>query len=128
MKPRFDPSGIKHTKWWEHALRFLFGGVVSTSVALVSHALGPVVGGLLLAFPSIFPASITLVKELDGRAKAVDDARGARLGSLGMMAFAVVIWVAAPVWKPALVLAAATAAWLAVDLGAWALVYGPRRE
>ncbi len=128
MRPRFHAAGAKEPKWWEYALRFVFGGVVSAAIGLVSHAWGPVVAGLFLGFPSIFPASITLVKQHDGRAKAVDDARGARLGSLGLVAFGVVVCAAAQEWPPAVTLAAATVAWTMVDLGAWAIVYGTRPE
>ncbi len=128
MKARFEPSGLRDTKWWEHALRFLFGGAISAIVSLVTSSWGPIAGGLLLAFPSIFPASVTLVNTHDGRTRAIDDARGARLGSLGLMAFAAVVWFASPLWKPAAVLVTATVAWLVVDLAAWAIVYGPRRE
>jgi len=128
MRPRFELAGLKRSKWWEHALRFVFGGVITAAAGIAAHAWGPVVGGLFLGFPSIFPASITLVNEYDGRKKAIDDARGARLGSLGLIAFAGVVWATARAWPPAAVLAAASVAWLVVDLGAWALVYGPRRE
>jgi len=128
MRPALDLAGPKKTRWWEHAVRFLFGGAVTAAAGVVAHRWGPVVGGLFLGFPSIFPAGITLVKQHDGRAKAVDDARGARLGSLGLVAFGVVVWAAARSWAPVPTLAAATLAWVLVDLGAWALVYGSRRE
>jgi hypothetical protein len=47
-----------------------------------------------------------------------------RLGSRGLVAFGAVVWLAARSWPPALTLAAATAAWLAVDVGLWVLRYG----
>jgi Protein of unknown function (DUF3147) len=127
MRPRLSTRGLKRTKAWEHASRFAFGGAVTVLLGLASQRWGPAVGGLLLGFPAIFPASITLVKEYDGRAKSADDARGARLGSLGMVAFALVVFVGVPSWSPPAVLAAATLAWSTVNLAAWALVYG-RRE
>jgi hypothetical protein len=126
MKPTVDLRGATKTHWWEHALRYVFGGIVTAGVGLITHQWGPIVGGLFLGFPSIFPASITLVKEHDGRAKAIDDARGARLGSLGLMAFGFAVWSTSRSWPPSVVLGVATAVWLVVDLAAWALVYGMR--
>jgi hypothetical protein len=40
----------------QYALRFLFGGIVTAVAGLVAQHFGPVVAGLLLAFPAIFPA------------------------------------------------------------------------
>jgi hypothetical protein len=128
VKPTVNLRGATKTHGREHALRFVFGGIVTAGVGLIAHHWGPIVGGLFLGFPSIFPASITLVKEHDGRAKAIDDARGARLGSLGLMAFGFVVWSTARSWAPSVVLGVATAAWLAVDLAAWTLVYGMRHR
>ena len=126
MTPEFDLQGPKKTRWWEHALRFAFGGVVTVVVGLIAQRWGPVIGGLFLGFPSIFPAAITLVKEHDGRAKAIDDARGARLGSIALIAFAMVVWATTPTWRPAVVLSTAAITWLVVAVGVWAMVYGPR--
>ena len=71
---------------------------------LIAARFGPVVGGLFLAFPAIFPASATLIEKhvrrrkekaglsgvRRGREAAALDAAGAALGSLA--AFAIVIW------------------------------------
>lgn len=128
MRPRLAPDKLKHVAWWEYALRFAFGGVITVLTGLLSKWQGPVVAGMFLAFPAILPASLTLVKQHDGRKKAADDARGARLGAVGLVAFAVVVGLTANSWAAATVLAAATAAWLVVSLALFALVYGPRPE
>jgi hypothetical protein len=95
-------------------------------------AFWPVIGGLFLAFPAIFPASATLIEKhvkerkeksglsgaRRGKEAAALGAVGAALGSFGLAAFGVVIWLmiaSSPGW--ALFLAAA--AWLAVALVAW---------
>ncbi len=57
------PEALKETKWHEYAIRFLFGGIVTVATGWVSKEFGPAVGGLFLAFPAIFPASVTLVAE-----------------------------------------------------------------
>ena len=75
---------------------------------------GPVVGGLLLAFPAIFPASATLIEKhekekkekqglngtLRGRQAASADAAGSAMGSLGLIVFAILIWTSCRVSTP----------------------------
>jgi hypothetical protein len=124
MKPVFDLTGIRSVRPWEYAARFAFGGAVSVATTLVARAYGPLVGGLFLAFPSILPASVTLVKQHDGRAKALDDARGARIGGCGMIAFALVVWVATGRLTPFLVTASGLVAWTLVSIGLWTVRYG----
>jgi hypothetical protein len=124
MKPRIDLAGLKKTKVRDYLVRFVFGGLVTACTGMVTHAWGPSIGGLLLGFPAILPASLTLVKERDGRAQAVDDARGARLGSLGLLAFALVVSRASCLGPPAVVLALAATTWLVVGATAWWLQHG----
>ena len=128
MRPRLSPGKLKQVAWWEYALRFVFGGTITVLTGLLNKWLGPAVAGMFLAFPAILPASLTLVKQHDGRKKAADDARGARLGAIGLVAFALVVALTATSWAAAAVLAAATAAWLVVSLVLFAVVYGPRPE
>jgi hypothetical protein len=123
VRPKLDLAGVKAVTLSEYAARFAFGGAVSIVTMLVTRAYGPVIGGLFLAFPSIFPAAITLVRHHDGRAKAVDDARGARIGSAGMVAFALVVWATARVWPPGATLAAGVAAWFIANFALWACRY-----
>ena len=128
MKPRVEPGKLKDVKWWEYALRFAFGGAITVLTGLLSKLSGPAVAGMFLAFPAILPASLTLVKQHDGRKKAADDARGARPGAVGLVAFALVVGLTANSWTAATVLAVATLAWLVVSLVLFAIVYGPRPE
>lgn len=124
MRPEVDFGELKDKKVWEYLVRFLFGGVVTACTGLVAHTFGPVVGGLFLGFPAILPASLTLVKRHDGRAQAVEDARGGRLGSVGLIAFGAIVWATAPVLSPVLVLVLASMGWLVVDLGLWFVRFG----
>jgi hypothetical protein len=126
MKPQVDVGGLKKTRAWEYAVRFAFGGLITAVAGLIARAWGPVIGGLFLAFPAILPASLTLVRQHDGRRQALDDARGGRLGSVGMVGFAAVVWAVARSWPPVLVLSAATLAWLAIDGLLWAILHGRR--
>ncbi|HEX3854431.1 MAG TPA: DUF3147 family protein [Polyangiaceae bacterium] len=123
MIPEVSFEGLKRPKAWEHALRFAFGGTVAVGAALIGKAFGPSAGGLFLAFPAILPATITLVKKHDGRAQAVDDARGARLGALALICFAVVT-LTLHRHGATLSLLAAVLAWFAAAFLLWFWVYG----
>ncbi len=126
MTPSLSSEGLKSPKWWEHALRFVFGGTIAVLAALLAERAGASAGGLFLAFPAILPASLTLVKKHDGRARATDDARGARLGAVALVAFA---GAALLTYRHgALIsLSVATVAWLVVAVLLWFLIYGRER-
>jgi hypothetical protein len=99
MRVHFDFSAIRKIHWYEYAVRFLFGGVITAATGIAARHFGPVVGGLFLAFPAIFPASVTLVAKyeqekkqkvgMDGTARAKNaaamDARGAAMGAFGLI-------------------------------------------
>ena len=61
MKILINLAALRQVKWYEHFTRFLLGGLISVVAGLIANAFGPTVGGLLLAFPAIFPASATLL-------------------------------------------------------------------
>ena len=121
--PELAPQQLRHTKPWEYLVRFAFGGAITVATGVIAKLWGPIVAGLFLAFPAILPASITLVKRHDGRRQAIEDARGARLGSVGLAAFAVAAGATALTLSPWLVLAAAAVTWTLVDVGLWFLRY-----
>jgi hypothetical protein len=127
MTPSVSAEGLKRPKLWEHALRFCFGGTIAVLAALVGRHFGPIAGGLFLAFPAILPASITLVKEQDGRKQAVDDARGARIGALALIGFAAVVLLVHRTGA-LYTLLAAVLSWFAVAFAIWFLVYGRERR
>jgi Protein of unknown function (DUF3147) len=131
----FDFWALKRTRWYEYALRLFFGGAVTVATGLIAKRYGPVMGGLFLAFPAIFPASATLVEKHEtekkrrkgiidntrGRKAAALDARGAALGSISLGCFAIVVWLLLPHWKASLVLLMALAIWLVASIGFWLL-------
>ena len=92
-------------------------------------------GGLFLAFPAIFPAGATLIEKREklkkqragydgtnrGRLAAALDARGACLGCIGLLTFAVVVWRMLPAHSLALTLILATIAWASVSILLWRL-------
>jgi hypothetical protein len=128
-------SALAQTHWYEYCTRFLFGGATTALAGIIAKKFGPGVGGLFLAFPAIFPATATLIEShekqqkrkptghgaLRGRKAAALDAAGASLGSLGLLAFAAVVWKlidSIPVWATLLI---ATLAWLITAICAWRL-------
>jgi hypothetical protein len=123
MKPELAVAQLRTTKPWELGLRFVFGGSIAVGIHMIANAWGPAVAGLFLAFPAILPATLTLVKRHGGRAEAIDDARGARLGSIGLAAFAVIVALLAGHIAAPLVLALAAVTWLVVDVGLWFAIY-----
>jgi len=109
-------------------VRFAFGGAITAATGAVTHRFGPIVGGFLLAFPAILPASLTLVNVHDGRAKAADDARGARIGSIALGAFGLTVWLTAQKWPAAVALGVALLSWVIVGVATWIAVYGVRKR
>jgi hypothetical protein len=132
MIVQFNPSAFGQTRWNEYFVRFVLGGTMTVVAGLLAARFGPVVGGLFLAFPAIFPASATLIEKhvrerkekaglrgaRRGKEAAALDAAGAALGSFGLAAFGLVIWVLI-VRSPAWALALAAVSWLAVAMLAW---------
>jgi hypothetical protein len=116
---KVDPAKLGKISWKAYAVRFGFGGAVTVLAGLVGAAYGPGVGGLFLAFPSISAASLTLIQKQDGRGAVGADAFGAAMGSLGLLGFAAIVWVAAPRWPGWVTLVVAMIGWLTLCFGVW---------
>jgi 4-hydroxybenzoate polyprenyltransferase len=133
MRVKFDTSVLGQTKWQQYAIRFMFGGCITVNAGLVASKFGPAVGGLLLAFPAIFPASATLIEKhekekkekqglggtMRGRQAASVDAAGSAMGSVGLLVFALLVWQFVPNNRAWIVLPGAMVAWLAVSVLIW---------
>ncbi|HKR80809.1 MAG TPA: DUF3147 family protein [Nitrospira sp.] len=126
-------SGLAQTKPLEFALRFVFGGIVTALAGLIAAQFGPVVGGIFLAFPSIFPATATLIEKHEAKKKKQEgmhgrylakcaagaDAAGAAMGTIGLLAFGMLVWQLSESVAPWIVLTTATIAWFAVSMTVW---------
>ena len=135
MLIKFDTRALHRIKAHDYAIRFILGGVACVATGLIAHRFGPVIGGLFLAFPAVFPASATLVESQErekkakagiafsyrGRLSAALDARGATMGALALCVFAAVLWKGLPKSQPALVLTAATLSWAVCAGTLWRL-------
>jgi Protein of unknown function (DUF3147) len=133
MRIRIGFGGMRRPQPGEYLLRFLFGGSVTVAAGFLASRYGPLVGGLFLAFPAIFPASVTLLAKhenrrrakrgLDGSSRgrrvAAVDACGAALGSFGLLLFAATLRILLPVAGPVPAFASATVAWFAGAFGLW---------
>jgi Protein of unknown function (DUF3147) len=135
MRIRTNSAVLKETRWYQLAIRFCIGGLITAATGLMAKRYGPAVGGLFLAFPAIFPASATLIEkhekqerqeaglqaETRARQAVSVDAAGAAIGSLGLLVFALVVTEFIEKFAPWLVILAATAAWAAVSFLLWLL-------
>ena len=73
-------------------------------------------GGILLAFPAILPATLTLIEKEESERQAEDLDVGSILGAAALAAFAVVVWRCMGSGSAPLVLVTATAVWLTAAL------------
>jgi hypothetical protein len=133
MRIQVDLSTLRQGKWYEYAVRFLFGGIITALAGIIAKKFGPGIGGLFLAFPAIFPASATLIEKHEkekkeslglngsarGRSAASVDAAGSSMGSIGLFVFALVVWQFVQRDRAWIVLAGATLLWLAVSVAVW---------
>jgi hypothetical protein len=134
MGIKFHLAALKTTKWWEHLIRFVFGGAITVIAGVIAMKYGPAVGGVFLAFPAIFPASATMLERHEQEEKeekgvhpgrrgcdaAALDARGAAMGSIALMLFAVFVWRLLPSHSAWIVVEAGVL-WLAASVALWLL-------
>jgi hypothetical protein len=132
---RINKSALRQTSWRQGLLRFGIGGLITVAAGVIAKTWGPVFGGLFLAFPAIFPATLTLVAKheqdkkreqgLDGSRRGIQaaavDAAGAALGSAGLAAFAAANWWLLGARLVPLAFTVSTAAWFCAAFFAWTL-------
>ena len=112
-RPSFSLAKIKETTARELAIRFAAGALTSVVAGVVALVFGARVAGVLLAFPAIMAASLTLIEEEEDAAEAREDARGAIVGASALTLFAVVAALSFGHLAGGVVLALAAAVWLA---------------
>jgi uncharacterized membrane protein (GlpM family) len=126
-------GAVKRTRWHEYLTRFVLGGLITAMTGWLANRYGPVLGGLFLTFPAIFPASATLLEKheraqkrnagiastIRGRRAAALEARGALLGAIGGMVFAALVWKLLPRTSLTATLILALVSWLCVSSLLW---------
>ncbi len=133
MKIQLNRGVLHETRWYEYALRFLAGGLITAATGIIAEKFGPVIAGLFLAFPAILPSTATLIEAHEkekqqaqspagtkrGRTAAGLDAAGAAMGGIGLITFALVVWRFISKESPWVVLVAATTLWFIVSVVVW---------
>lgn len=141
MIVRVEWQALREGHWYEYVVRFVLGGAATVVAGLIADFYGPATGGLFLAFPAIFFASATLIEKheheqkrekglkgsLRAKGAAALDAAGAGRGSIGLAAFALVVWLAAGK-TPIGSLALASVVWLSVGGSLWRLRHKLRKS
>jgi small-conductance mechanosensitive channel len=118
-RPSFSPDEVRKVGFRALGIRFIAGALTSIVAGVVTLAFGSHVGGILLAFPAILAASLTLIEQKEDSAEAREDARGAVVGGLALGTFAAVGAVTLGHVNTAVALALATAGWFAIAIGGY---------
>jgi hypothetical protein len=133
MRVTLNLSALSQTKTYEYVIRFLFGGTMTVLAGILAKQFGPIIGGLFLAFPAIFPASATLLEKhqreekkkagitetIRGRQAAALDAYGAALGCVGLVCFALIVWRMLRFHGSIVILCTALVGWTITSLTLW---------
>ena len=135
MKIKVDTAGLRQSKPYEYLVRFAFGGAITALAGIIAKRFGPEIGGLFLAFPAILSASATLIEKHErekkerlgkrgaerGELAAGVDAVGASIGAIGLVVFALIVWLRLPGSSVGATLTEATVAWFITAVSAWKL-------
>jgi hypothetical protein len=89
-RPSAKPGKLREVRRRDLGYRFAAGALTSIASGALTLACGPRVGGIMLAFPAILAASLTLIKEQEDGVQAREDARGATIGGAALALFAAV--------------------------------------
>jgi hypothetical protein len=115
-RPTFSFGQVREATARELLIRFAAGAATSIASGLVTLGFGPRVGGILLGFPAIMAASLTLIAQEEDLADAREDARGAILGACALTLFAVAATLSFGHLAGAVVLALSSVVWAAAAL------------
>ena len=116
QRPSFSLGKVKETTARELVIRFAAGVLTSVAAGLVTLAFGARVGGILLGFPAIMAASLTLIEQEEDATEAREDARGAIVGASALTLFAAVAALTFGQMPGGLVLLTSTVVWAAAAL------------
>ena len=122
LVPRVQPEKLRSERFGDYALRFAFGATIAFVSAIVGMTFGPKLGGVLLGFPAVLPAALTLIQKKEGPEQAAIDSVGAILGAIAMIAFAIVVWRSVTSWGVVPSLLVGLLVWLVAALGLYFLV------
>ncbi len=124
--PALKSAQLKQVRAKDLLVRFLAGTLTSVVAGALTLLAGARVGGIMLAFPAILAASLTLIEERDDAAEAREDARGAVLGGCALTGFATVVALTLGSIGAVVALGLGTAAWALIALGGYRLLWWRR--
>lgn len=107
-----DLGALRNLPVSDLLVRFGFGATISAVAGVISVLFGSEPGGILLAFPAILPATLTLIEKDEDEGQAEDLDVGSILGAAALASFAIVVWQFMEDSSASAVLALATATWL----------------
>jgi Protein of unknown function (DUF3147) len=110
-RPSAELGKARRVRVEDLGYRFIAGALTSIAAGALTIAFGARVGGVLLAFPAIMAASLTLIAEQENSAQAREDARGAVIGSVALALFAAVAALTLTHLVSALAMLLATITW-----------------
>ena len=128
MLPAVQPGKLRQIRMKDYLIRFALGAAVSIVAGILSKTISVRFGGAFLAFPSILPASLTLIQEKEGTRRADRNAIGAVLGSVGLVVFAITGEAAFGHIEPFAALMLALAGWAITALALYGLLAFLRPE
>jgi Protein of unknown function (DUF3147) len=111
-RPKLDLGKVRQTPPRDLLIRFGAGAATSVVSGATTIVFGPRVGGVLLAFPAILAASLTLIEKQDGSIDAREDARGAIAGGCALAIFALAAELTLGHTSGSVALLIAAAAWV----------------
>jgi hypothetical protein len=126
--PTVEPIDPRELNPREYLTRFALGAAISIFAGIIGLTVDARFGGCFLAFPSILPASLTLIQEKEGTRRADRNAIGAVLGAVGLVVFAMIGEAAFGSVEPFLVLVLALAGWLVTSFASYAMLAFLRPE
>jgi hypothetical protein len=116
QRPALSLGKVKETTTRELIIRFVAGAATSIASGGVTLVFGPRVGGILLGFPAIMAASLTLIAEEEDITEAREDGRGAIVGACALTLFAAVAALTFGHLPGGVVLAISTVVWAAAAM------------
>lgn len=120
--PGVQLGRLRRIRLRDYLIRFALGAAISIGVGILGMTVSVRFAGAFLAFPSILPASLTLIQEKEGARRADRNAIGAVLGSAGLVVFAMICEAAFGHIEPFAVLLLALAGWAVTSLAFYGLL------
>jgi Protein of unknown function (DUF3147) len=122
-RPSFSLGKVKEATPRELIIRFVAGALTSVASGLVTLGFGPRVGGILLGFPAIIGASLSLIEHKEDARDAREDARGGIVGACALTLFAAVAALTLTDLPGGAVLALASVVWAAGALVGYVVLW-----